>query len=155
MRLDNRRTLFSVLLVLTYMGTMMPPLWAQSVQVAHFVAPTYPPLARQAMISGQVVLELTLDQNGTVKESVVVADSAITSRIGTPNPILVGESKQCVQEWRFHTSGKPQQIRVLFIYGFSGTTRDTDPKTKVTADFDESSTRVFITTDAVRAVQPN
>lgn len=38
----------------------------QAVQISRFVSPEYPPLARQAMISGQVTLNVELERFGTV-----------------------------------------------------------------------------------------
>jgi TonB family protein len=42
------------------------PTAAQTAHISHFVSPQYPPLARQAMIAGQVTLKVDVAPDGTV-----------------------------------------------------------------------------------------
>jgi len=118
---------------------------AQSARIAHFVAPSYPPLARQTMVSGQVTLVANIDKDGSV---------ASTSTGSSPNPVLLQEAKATLSEWKFEPSTAERRVTVVFYFGFSGTTRETDPKTSVKADFSESSVRVFITTDGFPTEHP-
>lgn len=144
-----RSTSFTALLLCAWMIGMVTNGWAQEAQIAHFVAPSYPPLARQAMISGQVILQLTVDAKGAVKDTSVIAKD------GSPHPLLVQEAKQCIQEWKFHASANEHKVvGVVFYFGFSGTTRESNHRTRVTADFEGGAVRVFITTDGVRTIHP-
>jgi TonB family protein len=55
------------------------------------VEPIYPPLARQAGIQGQVVLECTLDRDGVVRDLRVIHG----------NPLLNPAALEAVQQWRY------------------------------------------------------
>jgi len=129
----------SRLLLLNLVLGMTLPLIAQMAQITHFVAPQYPPLARQTTISGQVVLKATIDTLGKVIK--LVADSSV-------HPLLTESATAAVKEWQFSPGGSTQVVTVVFIYGFSGKTRDTNPITVVRADFGALAVRVYITTDS-------
>jgi hypothetical protein len=128
---------------------------AQIALVQHFVSPSYPPLARQTMISGQVQLEVRVDKSGVVIDAAEVSPANRVPALSSPvNPILAQGSKDCVREWTFQATGREVKAFVIFYYGFSGNTRETNPSTSVKADFDGVFTRVFITTDAMPPHQP-
>jgi TonB family protein len=118
---------------------------AQTARIAHFVAPSYPPLARQTMVSGQVTLVANIGKDGSV---------ANTSPSSSANQMLLQEAQATVSEWKFEPSTAERMVTVVFYFGFSGATRETNPKTSIKADFSESSVRVFITTDGVPAEHP-
>ncbi len=122
-----------------------PPVRAQVAQIAHFVSPIYPPLARQAMISGQVTLRADLAEDGTIT-SILEESSA--------HPLLAQHAKACVGEWKFQAGTHERRVSVVLYYGFSGTIRESNPVTTVKADFAGSTVRVYITTDPVPTVHP-
>lgn len=132
------------LVVLLAIGASSP-LLAQLAQVSHFVSPSYPPLARQALISGQVTLTVNVDKDGLVTGA---------SEAPSAHPLLAQWAKECIGEWKFQSASRERKVTVVFYYGFSGTTRESDPKTTVKADFVGSSVRVFITTDPAPSVHP-
>jgi len=107
-----------------------------SAQLAHFVSPQYPPLARDGKISGQVNLKLTVAKDGKVTN--VLAD-------GPPN--LAQPAKVLVREWKFEEGPQEHTVTVTLHYRFSDTPREY-PKTIVEADF-ASRISVFVTTDGV------
>ena len=107
-----------------------------SAQLAHFVSPQYPPLARQGKISGQVNLKLTVAKNGTVAN--VLADG---------EPLLAQPAKVVVREWKFEEGPQEHTVTVTFHYRLSDTPREY-PKTTVEADL-KSRITVFVTTDGV------
>jgi TonB family protein len=121
------------------------PTFAQLAQISHFVSPSYPALARQAMISGQAVLQVTVDEAGLVVNMLEKSSA---------HPLLTQGAKTCVGEWKFHPGANERRVVVVFYYGFSGTTRASNPSTAVKADFAGSTIRVFITTDPFPAAQP-
>jgi hypothetical protein len=114
-------------------------------RVEHFEAPPYPPLARQAMISGHVSLDVGIDADGLL---IAASEDKLA------HPLLAQEAKACIRQWKFNSDTKERKAIVVFYYGFSGTTAERNPKTTVKADFTGSSTRVFITTDPPPAALP-
>ncbi len=65
-------------IVLVSLGCLLGRASSMVVQlprISHFVAPQYPPLARQAMITGQVVLEAAIGVDGKIT-NITVASSA-------------------------------------------------------------------------------
>jgi len=114
----------------------------QVAQISHFVSPQYPPLARQAMISGQVTIKATVGEDGSVKD---------VSELSSAHPLLAQEAKLAIGEWKFHPGTAESKVTVVFYYGFSGNTRELNPKTTVKVDFEVGIIRVYITTDAFPA----
>lgn len=121
------------------------PAHGQDVSLAHFVAPGYPALARQAMISGQVVLRLGVGADGKILE---VRDEA------SSHQLLTQEVKTTVREWEFQPRLRAYSVSVTVYFAFSGTTREYNPRTVVKADFAASTIRVYVTTDGVPTVRP-
>lgn len=137
---EARRMMLFVAM-LTACGTSVA--LAQSSDLEYFVAPTYPALARQAVVSGRVQFAVSIDILGKVV-------SATEDK--SAHPLLVEKAKECVKEWRFRSGTRAREVTVTFYYGFSGLTDLTDPKARVTADFLSSGIRVFIVTDVPRNV---
>jgi hypothetical protein len=113
--------------------------------LARFVAPRYPPLARQAMIFGKVGLRLHVGTEGRVLEVREETSS---------HPLLLQEAKATVLQWEFRSGPRVQHVFVDFYFCFSGDIRQDNPTTTIKADFVGSMIRVFVTTDGVRATHP-
>jgi len=110
-------------------------------QIAHFVSPSYPPLARQARIAGKVTLSVRVEKDGSVVGN---------SDKEPAHPLLSQWAKASIREWKFQPTDHASELSVEFYYGFSGDTRDENPKTVVKVDFETAAIRVFITTDPAR-----
>lgn len=119
--------------------------FGQTAQIAHFVSPSYPPLARQAGIAGRVTLTVRVEKDGSV---------ASTSERVSAHPLLTQWAKASIAEWRFQPTDHESELALEFYYGFSGNTRDANPNTTVKVDFETTSIRVFITTDAAPNTRP-
>lgn len=124
---------------------MASPILGESGTLARFVAPSYPPLARQAMISGTVGMTLTVGIDG--KLDAVKVDSST-------HPLLTQETESAVRQWEFHPWSRQRPVSVVVYFGFSGNTRENNPRTVIKAEFFLSTIRVFVTTDAFPAVMP-
>jgi protein TonB len=69
----------------------------------HRVTPVYPELARRARVSGIVVLEVTVDEEGTVTEV----------RVLRGHPLLDEAAAAAVRQWRYSPtllSGEPVPV---------------------------------------------
>jgi TonB family protein len=121
------------------------PLFSQAGALAHFVAPLYPPLARQAMISGDVVLRLDVAPDGKIIELKGEA---------SPHPLLLQEAKAAVRQWEFQEWPREHSVSVTIHFGFSGISRESTPTTLVKADFAASTIRVYVTIDGMPTVRP-
>lgn len=66
-------------------GDVRPP------QKIHHVAPVYPDLARSARVSGVVILEALLAEDGSVRDVKVLRSV----------PLLDGAAREAVRQWRF------------------------------------------------------
>ncbi|MBS1857366.1 MAG: TonB family protein, partial [Acidobacteria bacterium] len=77
---------------------MIPPRKRLVPELVHRVAPVYPPTARTERLWGDVVLDVTLREDGTVA-AVSVVDG---------DPLLAGAASDAVQQWRY---------RPLVVYG--------------------------------------
>lgn len=121
------------------------PLFGESGTLARFVAPSYPPLARQAMISGTVSLTLSVSSDGSV------IDIKVNS---SGHPLLAQEAESTVRQWSFHPWLRQRSVSVMMYFGFSGDTREVNPRTVIKAELYQSTIRVFVTTDGAPAVRP-
>ena len=70
------------------------------------VSPTYPELARKMGLAGVVRLEVTVAQNGTVKDTKVIGG----------NPILVNAATDAVKKWRFEAANDESTQVVEFKF---------------------------------------
>ncbi len=83
----------------------------------HKVIPEYPVLAREARVSGEVVLSAIIDKNGEIKNLQVISG----------HPLLVTSAITAVQHWRYkpyllnHEPVEVEtQITVEFVLGKNG-----------------------------------
>ena len=113
--------------------------YGQITQIAHFVSPSYPPLARQAGITGQVTVTGTINKDGSVS-NMSASESA--------HPLLADWTKKSVAEWKFEPKNYESRLVVTFYYGYSGDTRESNPNTTVKVDFHDLNIRVYLITDA-------
>ncbi|HEU5451477.1 MAG TPA: TonB family protein [Terriglobales bacterium] len=78
----------------------------------HQVKPTYPPLARQARIQGQVVLEAVIAKDGTIQNL----------RLVSGHPMLAPAAIQAVKEWRYKPyilNGEPVEVSTTITVNFT------------------------------------
>lgn len=127
MRYERTVTDFALIL-----GSLLAsPFWAQTVatpvaglQLKYFTSPQYPRLARQAMQSGDLTVTVTVDPSGKVVEA----------SVNSPHPLLGDGARETVMQWTFEAGSTARKANIFFHYGFSGTFRECDPVTTVTAD---------------------
>lgn len=75
---------------------------------AHFEAPAYPPLARQARIAGRVVLKIAVDSaTGAVRDVAAVSG----------HPLLVPSTVESARRWSFEPGG-PQSVTLTIEYSY-------------------------------------
>jgi TonB family protein len=124
-----KRTAIEVALISTLI--MVGIFWAQTtvapvgdLRLQHFTSPEYPRLARQAMQSGDVTVNVTVDPSGTVSD--------LSAK--SPYPLLEGPTKEAVRKWRFEPSSGGRKGTIFFHFGFSATVRDCNPTTSVAID---------------------
>jgi protein TonB len=85
-----------------------------NVQEAKIVArpsPTYPPLARQARIQGNVVLHAIIDKDGTVTQLEVISG----------HPLLVQSALAAVKQWKYQPTllnGEPVEVDTTITVNF-------------------------------------
>ncbi len=87
-------------------GLIQPP------TKVHHVAPDYPALARASRVSGVVILEAVIAEDGTVREV----------RVLRPVPLLDAAAVQAVRQWRFsptRLNGQPVPIVMTVTVAFS------------------------------------
>jgi periplasmic protein TonB len=75
----------------------------QAARLLHEVKPAYPPIARQARVSGIVKLSATIAPDGTVEDLHVMSG----------NPLLVDAAGNAVKQWTYrptYLNGKPVQV---------------------------------------------
>lgn len=76
------------------------------------VQPVYPPLARQARIQGDVIIDSVIDAQGKVTQMKVVSGS----------PLLVESALQALAQWRYQPTllnGKPVAVDMLVTLHFT------------------------------------
>jgi len=84
----------------------------QAPRLIEKVEPIYPPLAKQARIQGDVVIESVIDTRGRVTEMKVVSGS----------PLLVEAAEQALQQWRYEPTllnGQPVAVDMLVTLHFT------------------------------------
>jgi TonB family protein len=80
--------------------------------IVHKVKPEYPPLARQARVQGEVVLNVVIARNGSVK--------SIATESG--HPMLIPAAIDAVKQWRYQpykVSGRPVEVDTKVIVNFT------------------------------------
>jgi periplasmic protein TonB len=79
------------------------------------VQPPYPPLARQARIQGQVVLQADISKDGTIQNL----------RLMSGHPMLAPSAIEAVKQWRYKPyflNGEPVEVetQITVIFSLSG-----------------------------------
>ena len=79
------------------------------------VQPPYPPLARQARIQGQVVLQADISKDGTIQNL----------RLISGHPMLAPSAIEAVKQWRYkpyYLNGEPVEVetQITVIFSLSG-----------------------------------
>lgn len=85
-------------------------------------APSYPPLAYRARITGTVAVDLTLDLTGKVQ----------ATRVVDGHPLLAGASERTASLWRFaaaEETGATRTVRVWLVYRIVKGATDTEETT--------------------------
>ena len=78
----------------------------------HRVTPEYPPLARQARIQGQVLLQATISRDGTIENLQVI----------TGHPMLVKSAIDAVRQWRYRPyllNNQPVEVETQITVNFN------------------------------------
>jgi TonB family protein len=144
-------------LIVALLCAGITPGFSQVALISHFSSPSYPPLARQAGIGGQVTLSVRVTAEGSVAAVSEALDRDVPmERRGATggHPLLVEEAKRCIATWTFSGSTRERRVIVTIYFGFTGAPVDSNPKTTVTADFAESAVRVYVTTNPAPMVRP-
>ena len=75
------------------------------------IAPSYPPLARQARVQGTVTLEAMIGKDGTIEDLKIVSG----------HPMLAGSAVEAVKQWKYKPyllNGSPVEVQteIMVIY---------------------------------------
>jgi protein TonB len=84
----------------------------QDVHILQRVAPSYPPIAKQIHLSGTVVVDMNVNEEGSVDNASVVSG----------NPILGGGAVAAAKHWKFAPvmdDGKPVKATVRIAFKFT------------------------------------
>jgi len=76
------------------------------------ITPTYPPLARQARIQGQVVLQAEISKEGTIQNLQLISG----------HPMLAPAAIEAVKQWRYKPyllNGEPVAVETQVVVNFS------------------------------------
>jgi TonB family protein len=121
----KRLLLMAVLLCTT---TFVPRSWAYSECIAILVVPKYPPIAREARITGVVRATIEVEQNGEITS---------VDTVGPVHELLKVETAKIVREWRFCTADEPKKRTVVldFVYILRGKPSDHSCQADVRIDF--------------------
>ncbi len=84
----------------------------QAPRLVEKVQPAYPPLAKQARIQGDVVIDSVIDTKGKVTQMKVVSG----------NPLLVQAAEQALEQWKYEPTllnGQPVAVDMLVTLHFT------------------------------------
>ena len=76
------------------------------------VLPLYPPLAKQARVQGQVILQAVIGKDGTIQNLHVISG----------HPMLVQSALDAVRQWRYRPyflNGEPVEVDTQITVNFS------------------------------------
>jgi protein TonB len=76
--------------------------------------PLYPPIARQARVSGSVILAATISKSGTIENLKVVSG----------HPMLINSAVEAVKQWRYKPyvlNGEPVEVETQITVNFNMT----------------------------------
>ena len=121
-----------------------------SAQVLTKVAPTYPPLARQARIQGTVVLKVQISKSGDVEDV----------QLSSGHPMLAPAAIEAVKQWKykpFLLNGEPVAVETSVTVNF--TLADNPPAENDAGDGNSAPSRVRVSRNVmqsllVKKVQP-
>jgi TonB family protein len=114
-------------LALAFFGEDPPPVWPK-----HIEAPSYPQIARTAHVSGEVIVEVTLDADGKVTQALVVRGS----------PLLGRSARDNAQGWIFSKPESPHTQRLIYDYKIDDASKNDTLPPKVTFDLPDRVTIV-------------
>lgn len=80
--------------------------------IVHKTRPEFPAIARQLKLSGKVVIDLMVDENGSVEDANIVAG----------NPVLAAAAQRAGKNWKFQpfrADGKPSKAVVRVNFDFT------------------------------------
>ncbi|MDT8067209.1 MAG: energy transducer TonB [Terriglobia bacterium] len=98
---------FVVVAVVILAMALMRPAQAEDRKVKTQIEPVYPELAKSMHLTGTVRVEVTVNEQGTVKDTKVVGG----------NPVLADAAVKAVQKWKFEPG--PQETKLL-TFDFKG-----------------------------------
>jgi TonB family protein len=101
------KKLLLVLVVALAMFLLRPAANAEQRKIKQQIDPVYPDLAKSMHLVGTVRLEVTVNEQGAVKNTKVVGG----------NPVLADAAVKAVQKWKFEPG--PEETRV-FSFDFKG-----------------------------------
>ena len=111
-----KQALLAAGLVFSACGLMADPIRVADSEamksVLQKVRPEYPPIAKQLKLSGRVVVDLTVAEDGTVEKADVVAG----------NPILGNAAKNAGKNWKFtpfQADGKSSKAVIRINFDFA------------------------------------
>jgi protein TonB len=76
------------------------------------IKPQYPPLARQARIQGQVILQAVIGKDGKVQNLHLISG----------HPMLVPAAMEAVKQWRYrpyYLNGAPVEVDTQIVVNFT------------------------------------
>ena len=84
---------------------------ASDPRLVEFVPLSYPPLARQIRLSGDVRVRVSVNDDGSVSEATPI----------NGHPLLRQAALDAIRNWRFESGGEPRQFQVLCTFLVVGT----------------------------------
>jgi TonB family protein len=106
----------TVILLLVAAGYAQTPVRVSSLEAAKhltsYVEPVYPPIARTARIQGQVIVDVTISETGSIQNVQLISG----------HPILASAALDAVRQWRykpFEVDGKPAVVITAAKVNFS------------------------------------
>ncbi len=98
---------FVVVALVVLAMALMRPAQAEDRKIKTQVEPVYPELAKSMHLTGTVRVEVTVNEQGTVKDTKVVGG----------NPVLADAAVKAVQKWKFEPG--PEETKLL-TFDFKG-----------------------------------
>jgi TonB family protein len=84
----------------------------QQIKLISQIAPTYPPLAKEARVQGMVRLNAVIAKDGTVRDLQILSG----------HPLLVPAAVEAVKQWRYQTTllnGNPVEVMTTIDVNFT------------------------------------
>jgi TonB family protein len=81
---------------------------AASPVVVRFVAPPYPQAARDALVAGKTVTEISVDADGYVKSVRIVQSHLLFKR----------QVEDALKQWQFRTTNQPYKLTITISFEF-------------------------------------